>query len=69
MTKYIAYTYRGRKYRESGPHETREAAAAELFAAIPANVYSVETAKAVEIAPGSWKTYGMDIQPIQRPRA
>lgn len=64
--KYIAYTHRGRKYRETGPHDTREAAAAELFAMINSNVYSVETALAVEIMPDTWKTYGQDIRPVRR---
>lgn len=61
--KYIAYTYR-EGYRESTAHNTREEAAAELFASIP-RLNSAETAVAV-MQDGRWKTYGKDIQAVRR---
>lgn len=67
MPKYIAYTYSNDAYRESGAHDTREAAAIELFGILGKRARrSVETAEAVQSHSGHWRTHGKNIQPVRR---
>lgn len=63
--KFIAYTFKGRKEVRSAAHDTREAAAQELFAA-NAKLHRVETAVAVQTAEGMRVTFGKDIRPVSR---
>lgn len=65
--KYIAYTYKGPMQHliESAAYDTREDAAKELFAKLPSDHRSVETARAVEQF-GKWRQYGQNIQPVRR---
>ena len=65
--RFIAYTYKvpGQQVIESGAHDTREAAARELFAKLPKGHKLIETARAVE-QNGKWRTYGMDARGCRR---
>lgn len=65
--RFIAYTYKGpgQHLVESSVHDTREAAARELFAKLPKGHKSVETARAVE-QDGKWRTYEMDARGCRR---
>lgn len=63
--KFIAYTFKGRKEIRSAAHDTREAAAQELFTA-DAKLHRVETAVAVQTAEGTLVTFGKDIRSVSR---
>ena len=65
--KYIAYTYTwcGLQPVQSAAHDTREAAAKELFEKLPQINDTVETTVAVEQF-GRWRNYGIGIELIKR---
>lgn len=63
--EFIAYTFKGRKEIRSQAHDTREAAAHELFQA-HAKLHRVETAVAVKTDGGTFVTFGKDIRSVSR---
>ena len=64
---YIAYTYKGpgQHLVESSAHNSRDAAARELFAKLPSGHKTVETSRAIEQF-GKWLQYGIDIHSHRR---
>lgn len=62
--KYIAYSWHKNATHETGPHDTREAAARELLLKFP-KLKSAETAE-TSFDGYNWFTYGRNIQAIRR---